>query len=275
MTQWQGKEMRTMSRYLLAVLSASLRKPSIQQRGQFRKVICCTQALLDFIMCCKLDVQTTLSLEMMDIFLNKFHEGKEIFLEFRAGKRVAEEAKLQNSERIRARTKHLAQFSKANGVTESQKYNNKTQKQAEKVLRDGAHFNFPKLHMLTHFRSQIERFGCLEMWSTELGESLHRTLVKDPYRRSNKCGDYTLQILNETLKDDAFVMRKMNIDHVQKGSKDSAYSTSPYVLSEPKLRSCQRRIRAFEQLNEDIAAEELISVFEKYARASQISSYEL
>lgn len=226
-------------------------------------------------MCCKLDVQTTLSLEMMDIFLNKFHEGKEIFLEFRAGKRVAEEAKLQNSERIRARTEHLAQFSKGNGVTESQKYNNKTQEQAEKVLRDGAHFNFPKLHMLTHFCSEIERFGCLEMWSTELGESLHRTLVKDPYRRSNKCGDYTLQILNETLKDDAFVMRKMNIDHVQKGSKDLAYSTSPYVLSEPKLRSCQRRIRTFEQLNKDIAAEEFISVFEKYARASQISSYEL
>lgn len=81
--------MRTMSRYLLAVLSASLQKPSIQERGQIRKVVCCTRALLDFIMCWKLDVQTTLSLGMMDIFLNKFHGGKEIFLEFRAGKRVA------------------------------------------------------------------------------------------------------------------------------------------------------------------------------------------
>lgn len=155
--------MRTKSRYLLAVLLASLRKPSIQQRGQFRKVISCTRALLDFIMCCQLDVQTTLSLDMMDLFLQKFHEGKEIFLEFRAGKRVTEEAKLQNSERIRARTEHLAQFSKAHEGTESQKYNHETQEQAEKVLRDGAHFNFLKLHMLTHSRSQIERFGCLEM----------------------------------------------------------------------------------------------------------------
>lgn len=143
------------------------------------------------------------------------------------------------------------------------------------MLRDGAHFNFPKLHMLMHFRSQIERFGCLEMWSTELGESLHQTLVKDPYRRSNKCGDYILQILNETLKDDAFVMRKMNIDHARNASKDLDYSTPPYVLSEQKLRCCQRQIRTFEQLNKDMAVDKFVSVFEKYARASQIDSYKL
>ena len=56
---------------------------------------------------------------MMDIFLNKFQERKQIFLEFRAGKQIAEEAKLHNSERIRARTEHLAQFLKANRVIES------------------------------------------------------------------------------------------------------------------------------------------------------------
>lgn len=212
---------------------------------------------------------------MMDLFLQKFHQGKEIFLEFRAGKRVTEEAKFQNSEKIRAHTEYLAQFSKAHEGTESQRYNHETQEQSEKVLRDGAHFNFPKLHMLTHFRSQIERFGCLEMWSTELGESLHRTLVKDSYRRLNKCGDYILQILNKTLKDDAFVMRKMNIDYVRNASKDLDYSTSPYGLSEQKLRSCQRRIQTFEQLNKDMVIDEFVSVFEKYARASQIDSYEL
>ena len=113
------------------------------------------------------------------------------------------------------------------------------------------------------------------MWSTKLGELFHQTLVKNLYRRSNKCGDYILQILNEILKDNTFIMRKMNINHLQKGSKDSAYSTSPFVLSEPKLQSCQCRIRTFEQLNEDIAAEEFISVFEKYARASQIFFYKL
>lgn len=70
-------------------------------------------------------------------------------------------------------------------------------------------------------------------------------------------------------------MREMNIDHARNASKDPDYSTSPYVLSERKLRSCQRWIRTFEQLNEDIAVEEFVSVFEKYARASQIDSYEL
>ncbi len=100
------------------------------------------------------------------------------------------------------------------------------------MLRDDAHFNFPKIHMFMYFRSQIERSGCLEMWSTELGASLHQTLVKDLYRRLNECGDYILQSLNVTLKDDAFVMRKMKINHVKNTSKDLDYSMLLYGLSE-------------------------------------------
>ncbi len=70
-------------------------------------------------------------------------------------------------------------------------------------------------------------------------------------------------------------MRKMNIDHVRNASKDPDYSTSPYNLSEQKLQSCQCRIQTFEQLNKDMAIDEFVFVFEKYARAFQIDFYEL
>lgn len=200
-----------MSRYLLTVFTVLLRKPKPPDRIPFREAIHCPQSLLDFIMCSQLPIHNTASLCLMDKFLQEFHEKKEVFLEFRAGKWTTEETRPLRSHRVQARQEKIFGSTKTCQVIEIQKYNDRTDILVHRALCRGSHFNFPKLNMLKHFRGQVELFGCLEMWSTELGELLDRSLVKDPYQRSNKCGDYTLQILNETLKDDAFVMRQMNI----------------------------------------------------------------
>jgi hypothetical protein len=51
-SMWQGKEIRTMTRFLLAVLTAALDNPSYQQRRVFNEAIQCTRALLEFYMYC-------------------------------------------------------------------------------------------------------------------------------------------------------------------------------------------------------------------------------
>jgi len=43
---------------------------------------------------------------------------------------------------------------------------------------EGSDFNFPKIHPLLHFGEQIRRYGSLKQWSTETGESSHRTQLK-------------------------------------------------------------------------------------------------
>jgi len=48
-----------------------------------------------------------------------------------------------------------------------------------------AEFNFPKMHLLSHYSSQIKDFGNLPQYSTEITEALHKPL-KEAYRRSNR-----------------------------------------------------------------------------------------
>jgi hypothetical protein len=63
-------------------------------------------------------------------------------------------------------------------------------------LEEESSFNFPKLHLITHFRQRIERFGGLQQWSAEVGEAAHQTQIKDRNRASNKTGDVYQQIVN-------------------------------------------------------------------------------
>jgi len=50
LSQWNGKEMKEMSRYLLGVGTQSLRGGSPAQRRIFNRAIVCTRALLEFYM---------------------------------------------------------------------------------------------------------------------------------------------------------------------------------------------------------------------------------
>jgi len=47
------------------------------------------------------------------------------------------------------------------------------------------HFNFIKMHYMTHFASRVWRFGFILMYSTEIGELAYKDQIKDGYRRSN------------------------------------------------------------------------------------------
>ena len=167
-------------------------------------------------MCSKLPIHNTALLCQLDKFFQEFHKKKEVFLEFRAGKRTTEESRSLQSQKIQVRQEKISEFTKTRKVLELQKYKNCIKVLVRKALCNGSHFNFPKMHILKQFWKQIELFGYLEMWSTELGELLYQSFVKNLYQRSNKCRDYTLQILNETLKGNTFIIRQSNIDHAQR-----------------------------------------------------------
>ena len=76
------------------------------------------------------------------------------------------------------------------------------------ILQQGT-FNFPKLHLLTHYDLQIKDFGTLPQYSTEITEALHKPL-KEAYRHSNRV-DTMEQILNMISRDYAIRMRELNL----------------------------------------------------------------
>ena len=62
---------------------------------------------------------------------------------------------------------------------------------------------------MTHYGAQIQDFGTLPQYSTEITEALHKPL-KDAYRRSNRV-DATEQILDTISRDYAIRMRELNL----------------------------------------------------------------
>jgi hypothetical protein len=212
-SQWTGKELKNMSRFLVSVLSNALRCPEHHERADFNDAIECTRALLDFYMYCRYPSHDDDTLNLMDDALRRFHNHKPVFLKYRASKRTTAESRALRKELIEERDHELANHQSESASARdrrAKRWNDYIQSEVAQLLEGGSDFNLPKLHLLTHFRKSIERFGSLPQWSTEIGETAHKAQIKSGYRASNRTGNFYLQILNYYLRVDAFAVRHMN-----------------------------------------------------------------
>ncbi|KAG0644868.1 hypothetical protein HOY80DRAFT_1068221, partial [Tuber brumale] len=62
------------------------------------------------------------------------------------------------------------------------------------IYDEDGDFNFVKIHLPSHFVDHIRHFGNIQMYSTESGETSHKIMIKEGYRRSIK-NDASYQIL--------------------------------------------------------------------------------
>jgi len=72
-----------------------------------------------------------------------------------------------------------------------------------------SHFNFIKMHLLSHLCEHIRQFGNIPMYSTEIGELPHKMQIKDGWRQSNK-HDAARQIVHSYCRQHAIRMRLLN-----------------------------------------------------------------
>ena len=87
--------------------------------------------------------------------------------------------------------------------------------QRANLIRRSNHFNFIKMHYLSHFASHVRRFGSISMYSTEIGKLAHKDQIKDGYRRSNK-NEAARQILSQYGRQHALGMRLQTIEALLK-----------------------------------------------------------
>jgi len=73
-----------------------------------------------------------------------------------------------------------------------------------------ADFNFPKIHLLSHYNTQIRNFESLPQYWTEVSVALHKPL-KDAYWRSNHV-NATEQLLEMINREHALRIRELNIE---------------------------------------------------------------
>jgi len=149
----------------------------------------------------------------MKKYLEEFHECMHVFQEFWATKADREEAaraskELAEGQAWQATLEQYFMLTPSQRAKQAAANKDERQQLVHDILQQGT-FNFPKLHLLTHYDLQIKDFGTLPQYSTEITEALHKPL-KEAYRHSNRV-DTMEQILNMISRDYAIRMRELNL----------------------------------------------------------------
>jgi hypothetical protein len=100
-SQWNGKEMKEMSRYMLGVVTQSLQGGNTAQRPIFNCPIECTRALLEFYMYVRYKSHDDATFSYMVDALHRFHTFKDVFLLGRAGKKAKAKANALRMELVK------------------------------------------------------------------------------------------------------------------------------------------------------------------------------
>ena len=98
------------------------------------------------------------------------------------------------------------------------------------LVRRELHFNFIKMHLLSHFCDHIRQFGNIPMYSTEIGELAHKTQIKDGWRQSNK-NDAARQIVHSYGRQHAIRMRLLNLESLQRRGTDLSGDAVQHLVS--------------------------------------------
>jgi len=182
-SQSNGKEMKELSRYLLGVVTKSLRGWSPDQRPIFNHAIEFTQALLEFYMYAHYKSHDDATLSCMENPLRRLHTFKDVSLLRRAGKEAKANA---NALRTGLMNKRKAD-KKTNAETwmpskmwhEMNAWQDYISHQIDVSKKLDADFIFPKIHLTSHWVEQIHRYGALQQYSAKRHEQAHETNLKD------------------------------------------------------------------------------------------------
>lgn len=231
--------MRNLGRIILPALAVALHTPSNdRQRQIFNQVLRCVRALVSWLLMTLYPSHTEETLGYMDQYLKDFHKEKDVFLRYRKGK-AAEAVATQVRQTLR--DEHEAEVRSTQGMTALKKRRLQADQRFEleeavsEVYRENSHFNFPKIHLMSHFSEHVRRFGSIPQYSTEAGESAHRDQIKAPYRHTNKV-DPMLQILTNYNRSHIFAMNEQNLVQIAREGCCTAEMMDVLNLLPPKAR---------------------------------------
>jgi len=244
-TQWQGKEMRNLGPCISAVLASALRNPDSSHYQDFNSAWKCVSAVVDFTLMAQYRSHTPDTLSYMESYLQTFHRTKVIFLEFRTSKATRAQANHQDRELRELMADQHAQEVHHRTVANRRRLADherveRSDRRADLIRREN-HFNFIKMHYLTHFASHVQRFGSISMYSTEIGELAHKDQIKDGYRRSNK-HEAARQILSHYGRQHALGIRLQTIEALSKVEDVIVVEDSGMEMPTVPSRSIPRRV---------------------------------
>jgi len=214
-SQWNGKEMKEMSRYLLGVVTQSLRGGSPTQHPIFNRAIECRWALLQFYVYAQYISHDDATLSNMEDTLRRFHTFKDVFLLWQAGKEAKAKANALRTELVKKR--QVDEETNAETWTPSKKrrkmnaWRDYISHEIDVSKELDADFNFLKIHLMSHWVEQIHQYGALQQYSAERHEKAHKTNPKDGWNASNHNLNYLPQVITFQRRILCFEIRELNL----------------------------------------------------------------
>jgi hypothetical protein len=159
---WNGE----MSRYLLGVVTQSLRGGNLAQCPIFNHAIECKRALLKFYMYAQYKSHDDATFSYMEDALHRLHTFKDVFLLGRAGRTAKDKANALRTELMKKRM--------VDDKTNADTWKSSKKRCEINAWRDYisheidiskelyADFNFPKIHLMSHWAEQVRRYGALQ-----------------------------------------------------------------------------------------------------------------
>jgi len=215
-----------MSRYLLGVVTQSLRGGSPTQRPIFNCAIECTRALLQFNMYVRYKSHDDATLSYMEDALHRFHTFKDVFLLGRASKKAKAKANALRMELVKKRM--VNEETNAETWTQSKKrremnaWQDYISHEIDVSKELDADFNFPKIHLMSHWVEQIPRYGALQQYSAERHEQAHQTNLKDCWNASNHNLNYLPQVITFQRRILCFEKRELSLQALAQRRENSA-----------------------------------------------------
>jgi len=157
--------MKEMSRYLLGVVTQSLRGGRPAQRPIFNPTIVRTQALLKFCMYARYKSHDDATLSYMEDALHCFHTVKVVFLLGQAGNKAKAKANALRTELMKKRK--VEEETNAETWTLSKKrrkmnaWQDYISHEIDVSKELDVNFNFPRIHSMSHWVEPIRRYGAL------------------------------------------------------------------------------------------------------------------
>ncbi|KAG0133820.1 hypothetical protein HOY82DRAFT_537867 [Tuber indicum] len=170
-----------MMRFLLPVLGLMLVNKVRSIESEKEQVVTCVKSITEFLTVLGKRSYSNYTLGLLENRLAIFYRSKSVF---RAQRSTKERKK--NFEKRWAATE-----AKGSEVGWSTKRIEAVKEKLETAIY---HFQFPKMHMLSHTANSIRRKGSLDNFSTNMAEPLRIENVKEAYRASN-CVQYEEQML--------------------------------------------------------------------------------
>jgi len=257
-SQWNGKRMKEMSRYLLGVVTQSLRGENPARRPIFNRAIECSRALLEFYMYARYKSHDDATLSYMEDALHRFHTFKDVFLLGQAGKKAKAKDNALRTELVKKREVDEETNTETCKLSKKRREMNTWRDYISHEINISnelnANFNFPKIHLMSHWAELVHRYGALQQYSAERNEQAHKINLKDGWNASNHNLNYQPQGIAFQRRILCFEIREFNIEALAQCRENSAAACkvlpsgadlaapqSPQSYSKPEFMGPQNR----------------------------------